>query len=296
MARPLARLLTGFFIFALLLVVAALAFTLIQPPPASSPLPSPNGYDDIIRASGMLADKTSDFATLSEPALRALMEKNADALKLARTGLSRACQAPLDFSHPNTSYYTNLSKCKALAQGFAAEGRLLELENRPADAADSYLTAIRLGIATSQGGLLIDSLVGIAIEAIGTVRLEKLVPSLDAKQCLQAVALLESCDSQREPMTAVLARERVWSRRVYGGLRYYAGRLTAFKTLRQMERGIVARVNAQQTRERVLLIHLASRAYELDKGERPKTLSALVPGYLKAIPQDPTTGTALASP
>jgi hypothetical protein len=295
MARPLGKLLTGFSVVALLLVVAALAFTLTQPPPAPPPLPRPTGYDDVVQASRMLADKTSDFATMSEPDLRVLVEKNADALKLARTGLSRACQVPLDYSHPNLSYFTNLAKCKYLAQGFAAEGRLLELGSRPTDAANSYLAVIRLGIATSQGGLLIDSLVGIAIEAIGTARLEKLAPSLDAKQCSEAAAALESCEGQREPTQNVLARESLWARRAYG-LKGQIGRLVNFKSIKQMEKGVVSRLTAQQTREQVLLIQLASRAYELEKGERPRTLGELVPAYLKAIPQNPVTGTNMAYP
>jgi hypothetical protein len=294
MAHPAGKLLTGFFAVAAILVVATLVWTRNQAPPASPPLPSPNGYDDLIQASRTLSDKTSDFSTMDETDLRLLVEKNADALKLARTGLSRACQVPLDYVHPNPSYYTNLAKCKGLAQAFAAEGRLRELENRPADAADSYLSAIRLGNATRQGGLIIDALVGIAIESIGTVRLERLCSSLDAKQCRQAVAVLESYDAQQEPSAIVLARDKVWARRVYGGLRYYVGRLTAFKSLRQMEGGIVSRVNAQQTREQVLLLQLASRAYELEKGERPKTVADLVPAYLKAIPRDPTTGTNIS--
>jgi hypothetical protein len=42
-----------------------------------------------------------------------------------------------------------------------------------------------------------------------------------------------------------------------------------------------------------LIIDLASRAYELDKGHRPANLADLVPDYLKAIPQDPFTGTTM---
>ena len=289
------KLLTGFFIVAVLLVVAALIFALSQPPPAPPPLPKPNGYDDLVQAATMLADKTSDFATMSEGELRALVAKNASALKLARTGLSRECQVPLDYSAVNPTYFTNLGGLKRLAQGLAAEGRLLELEGRPTDAADSYLTVIRLGSASSRGGLLIDSLVGIALEAIGTARLEKLALTLDAKQCRQAAAVLESCEAGREPMPTVLARERTWSRRAYG-FKWQIARLVMFKSLRQTEQRAVARVNTLQTRELVLLIQLASRAYELEKGERPKGLADLVPAYLKTIPQDPVTRTNMAYP
>jgi hypothetical protein len=56
----------------------------------------------------------------------------------------------------------------------------------------------------------------------------------------------------------------------------------------------VAKAKAQQTRTRLLLIQLAARAYELEKGQRPKSLADLVPVYLKTIPQNPLTGTNMA--
>jgi hypothetical protein len=55
-----------------------------------------------------------------------------------------------------------------------------------------------------------------------------------------------------------------------------------------------AKLKTHQTRIQALLIQLAARAYELEKGERPKSLADLVPAYLKAIPHDPLTGTNMA--
>jgi len=45
-----------------------------------------------------------------------------------------------------------------------------------------------------------------------------------------------------------------------------------------------------------LVIDLAIRAYELDRGQHPKSLNALVPNYLEAVPVDPATGTKLTYP
>jgi hypothetical protein len=243
----------------------------------------------------MVSDNPSDFSTMSEANLRALVMQNSEALKLVRTGLTHVCQVPLDFSAPNPSSYTNLAVLKRLAQSVTAEGRLAELGNRPADAAEAYLTVIRLGYAIGQGGLLIDSLVGVAVEAIGTASMERLAPRLGAKQCREAAAALESCQEQREPAETILARERLWVRKAYG-LKGQIARLLNFKSLRMSEQRMASKLTTQQTREQVLLIQLASRAYELEKGERPKTLAQLVPTYLKAIPQNLTTGTNMAYP
>jgi hypothetical protein len=295
MAPPAARLLIGFFVVAVLLVIAALMFTLSQPAPALPPLPQPNGYDDFVKAGGMVTGDYGNYGTMSQEELRAFVEKNTEALKLARAGLDRECRVPLDYSTTNTMRISNLAGMKRLAQAMTTEGRLAELENRPADAVEAYVAVIRLGHAISQGGLIIDSLVGIAIESIGTAAMERLALTLDAKQCREAAIALESCEARRAPTEAIWAQERKWARRAYG-LREQIARLVMFKSLKRSEQIWLAKVKAHQTRVRVLLLQLAARAYELDKGERPKRLADLVPAYLKNIPRDPLTGTNMAYP
>ncbi len=39
------------------------------------------------------------------------------------------------------------------------------------------------------------------------------------------------------------------------------------------------------------MIDIAARAYELEKKQPPASIADLVPDYLKAVPQDPLTGT-----
>jgi hypothetical protein len=290
MAPPAAKLLTGFFIAAALLVVAVAIFTLSQPAPMLPPLPQPNGYDDFVKAGGMITDRASDYGTMSEEQLRAFVKKNAEALKLARAGIGRECRVPLDYSPTNDVIISRLAAMKRLAQALTSEGRLAELENRPADAAEAYLAVIHLGHAMCQGGLIIDSLVGIAIEAIGTTGMQRLAPALDAKQCREAAVALESSESQREPTEAIWARDRIRTHRRYG-FKWLIVRLFQFRSLKQNEQIVAAKITTHQTRAQALLIQLAARAYELEKGQHPKSLADLVPAYLKTIPQDPGAGT-----
>jgi len=42
---------------------------------------------------------------------------------------------------------------------------------------------------------------------------------------------------------------------------------------------------------RKLMLDLAARSYQLEKGARPKSAADLVPVYLGAVPRDPTSGT-----
>jgi hypothetical protein len=292
MKQPVAKLLIGFSIVAALLVGVAVILTLSQPAPP--PLPKPNGYDDFVKAGRMVTDDYADYGKMSEEGLRAFVKKNAEALKLARAGLGRECRVPLDYSVTN-AHWVDLPLFKRLAHTFTAEGGLAELENRPGDAAESYLDTVRLGHASARGGVMIDSLVGLAVESIGIAPLEKLTPNLDARQCREVASALETAESDRESADTILKEEHAWAWHTFG-LKEQIARLLMFMELHQNEQKCASRIQRQQTRTRLLLIQLAARAYELEKGEPPKNLADLVPAYLKAIPRDPLTGTNMAYP
>jgi hypothetical protein len=124
-----------------------------------------------------------DADTLDHETLQALVSTNAESLRLLRLGLTRQCALPADSAMTNVSgMLRDLAVMKQLAQLLAAEGRLREMDNRLADAAQSYVDAIRLGKEMSRGGFIINRLVGIACEAIGGTPLSKLVPKLNPQE------------------------------------------------------------------------------------------------------------------
>src|ERR1035438_2703033 len=126
MSHPVAKVLTGFFVVAVLLVIAAVIFTFSQPAPPLPPMPRPNGYDDFIKAGEMITDSVSDYRTMNQAELRSFVTNNAEALKLVRTGLGRECRVPLDYSATNDTNIRNLSNMKRLAFSLTAQGRLAE--------------------------------------------------------------------------------------------------------------------------------------------------------------------------
>ena len=206
--------------------------------------------------------------------------------------MSNECRVPLQFSKDYmTNHISDLVGIRSLAPAFLVEGKLAEKENRPADAAKSYLDTIHFGNESSRGGVLIDQMVGTAVEAIGTSHLTNLVDQLDAKTCRESAATLENLDSQKQSLSEILQQENDWSHRTYTGIRYEIIRLTTRKSLLPAQAAVVRKFKQQQTRTRQLIIALAARAYELDKGKPPASLADLMPDYLKAIPQDPLTGT-----
>jgi hypothetical protein len=114
---------------------------------------------------------------------------------------------------------------------------------------------------------------------------------MGAKNCLETVVTLETLDSQRQTWDEVMQQERDWSRRTFPGIRNELARLMTRNSLNQVYQSAEQKFENQQSKTRQLIIDLAARAYESDKGHSPANLADLVPDYLKAIPQDPLTGT-----
>jgi hypothetical protein len=271
-------------------VVGLLIFLELQPLPPIQPLPNPNGYDDLVKAGQMITGNVGNYDKMEEAELHTTVANNSNALQLARAGLQKECRATLDYSPTLVTHFDQLADMKRLAQALAAEGRLAEMENRLGDAAKSYLDVISLGNKSTRGGVLIDHLVGTAIEAIGTSYLQKHVDQFDAKTCRETAATLETLDAQRQTWNEVMQQERAWSYRSYTGLRYGLVRLVMHNSLNKSLQKAEQRFNTQKTKMNQLIIDLAARAYELDKGHGPASLNDLVPDYLKVIPQDPFTG------
>jgi len=275
-----------------LFFLGLLFFWNAEPLPPVAPLPNPNGYDALAKAGKAITTDVGDYVEMNEAQLRELVTKNAAALQLLRSGLTNQCRVPLQFSDAYmANHLDELAGFKRLAQFLGAEGRLAAMEGRPTDAAEFYLDAIHLGTEAARGGVVIDQLVGTAIEAIGVAGLQQLVKQLDAESCRDTARTLETLDAQSQSWDAVMQQERGWSRRAYPGMRYELVRIVSRKSLNKAVQKGEERFNKQRMKLRQLMIAFAARAYELDNGKPPATVSDLVPDYLKTVPQDPVTGT-----
>jgi hypothetical protein len=260
-------------------------------PPTPPPLPNPNGYDDLMKAGEMVAVESGDYDAMNAAQLRELAGKNSAALARARSGFSNECRVPIRFStNYLDAHLEDLAGLKRVAQGFIAKGRLAEMESRPADAAQSFLDTIHLGNELSRGGVLIDELVGIAVKAMGTANLQTLVPRLDASTCRKTAAALETLDSEAETLSTVMQEENLW-RKAFARLQKRSISQAEDRSLKNIDAACKRKLNIQEQKTRQLLIALAARAYELDKGHPPTSTADLVPEYLKAVPQDPVSGT-----
>ena len=280
-------------------VMGATYFLWPAPPIVTGPpLPSPNGYDDFVKAGTMLTTISSAYPKMPMVELKAYVDTNQEPLRLVRLGLTRECRIPTEDSMDYIrGHAMDLMPIKRVAQLISAEGGLAEAEGRLADAARSHLENTRYGQVSANGGLIIDKLVGIAVENMGMVGLERVMDKLDARQAREVIAILEEADARSTPASVHIARDRQWGRKATDTSAFSAWILSkVLSQHRQADQKFTAKLQTTDLRRRKLLLTLAARVHELETGKRPQQTSDLVPGILRAIPKDPGTSADLTLP
>jgi len=257
--------------------------------PTKSLLPNPNGYDNFVSAGSAVDGSVGDYPTLDRAALAALVSTNAEALRLLRIGLKRRCTLPVDLSVTNDMLViSQLGGMKRLAQLLAAEGRLRQMENRTADAAQSYMDIVRLGNEISRGGFLISRLVGVSCESIGCSRLAKVGPELQARDARLIVTELEHLDANHISWAEVERNERRFTRSHLNPFNLIPWLIAWRQTHQVMERA-ETKHKLVIAHERLLAGELALRCYQSEKVGVPVRLDDLVTNYLSKVPEDPFT-------
>lgn len=274
-------------------VLAALVFLTPRVTP-EEPLPNPNGYDDFTRAGVLVSANASDWNTLTIEDLRLTVATNEPVRQLIRNGLGKECRVVrYTLAGTNSSHMDDLANHKRVAHAFCAASRLQLLDGRTNEAAILALDCIRYGHESARGGVLIDGLVGLAIQAIGLSRLEEALPGTDADTSRKVVASLEDVASRTELSADIWKREAQWARRGrFGSAGIFTQLIQPFLqrgTKSKMEQKFIkGSTELQRTK-----LHAATRAYELDHGQPPATARDLVPQYLKSVPLDSATGQEL---
>lgn len=263
---------------------------------AGPPLPSPNGYDDFLLAGQKVTVPKALGPKPTADDLRAFVSLNSDALKLLRAGLCKESRIPINFS---AEYYVETNQiialeCKALQMVLDADGRLAELQHRTEDAEISYLDAIRFGQESARGGFKINLAVGGHGEATGLARLREMLTCLSVTQCRDTIKTLSALDKKRESVSDVLARDKRWWHNhssLSDQLKYIPvlAKDPSLDPLNMSPEQMEKDGGGRQRQTRQLILDLAARCYQLEKGSCPKSATDLVPAFLAAIPQDPFT-------
>jgi hypothetical protein len=292
-------------------IIAALAvltllglWAVLRPsaPSARPPLPNPNGYEAFVKAGQIVVSPTpaqTKYLRVPAEELPGLVATNREALKRLREGLTQTSQVPWPATPDMTVHLQSMASFKILGHALRLEGRLAELEGRTLEAARTHLENIQFGQAASRGGVMIDKLFGLSLEALGRGALLPLVTNLTARECRDVITALEQIEAGKESAGDVLANELAWVRQTWPRSQRVLLSVSAMireKSLRPnltAQSAFAAKCEARDIDTGHLLIRLAARAYELEKGRPPTTVNDLAPEYLQSLPKSPTTGKPL---
>jgi hypothetical protein len=277
--------------FPFVLFSACLIFMAEEPLPPLAPVPNPNAYGDLVKASKMIQGEVWDYDGASLEKLRGIVATNAEALALARTALTNQCGVPFQIftQAAATNHLQDVIGFGNLARAFVCEGKLSEKGGHFGDAVKSYLDTVRFGNQLAHGGMVIDQLIGATAWSAGETELQGMVTNLDATTCRVTAATLQTLATDRQSWAAALQQQEAGSRRVLGWRSEWL-KLIHYQERQKYLKQSKDSLDQIQQQENRLMVDLAARAYQLEKGKPPTSAADLVPEYLKSIPQDPVTG------
>jgi hypothetical protein len=152
---------------------------------------------------GLSTDKITSLKTAEEK--EAFLEENNHAMMVLRLGLAHPFRRPAGVSP--TIMIPHYSNFRALARLLVLEGEVKEGRGDEAGALNSYLDTIHFGTEIQRDGMILDLLVGNAIEAVGRKPLWPLMARLDADAAQMAARRLESVQAARPSFADVLRAE-----------------------------------------------------------------------------------------
>jgi hypothetical protein len=186
------------------------------------------------------------------------------------------------------------SDLRQIARALYAEGRLAELKGDTDEAVTRYLDGMQLGRSMLGDGLVVDYLVGMAIEDMSAGALRRIRHNLS---CVQSRALLDEIQGRFQPHPSPhphLRLDEIWEQNnlEWQGqlgivLRRFAHQAPS------MSRAVVELHQRDQALLNLLATDLALRSFQCDHSRLPQSLSELTPKYLPAELNDPFSGKPL---
>jgi len=276
------------------------------------------GYGLLVAAGSSLTG-TEIFAADKEPSdgdTAEFLSANVEALELAREALRRDCTVPLKYeSGFFEKQCEGYSPLRDLARSFALELNATVRLGDLARAIDIGLNIFDLANAVRRGGLVVDSLVAVAIEGIAIDRIRGFRRRLKADEATRLANELLRIDAEREPFEGIVARDCRWEEAVEtpeddtdflntewpgadeDGIDQETGQavremLQSFAELPDDHRRAFEKQIDDQNIAMMRLLALESGliACHARNGVYPSDLTRLVPNCIAAIPTDPFTG------
>jgi hypothetical protein len=252
--------------------------------------PKPNGYEVIVSAASSIKPLPADFGELASDQIRQIAQENHPALEQVRKSFEIDSGVTLEITKDwQDRHEQDLKELKRLAIALGVESKSQLLSGHTNDAARCHVDVIRLAQSLSKGGILLDGITSLMLEAVGTASLQSLLPQLDATVCRNTAIALEELQAKREKPETIIATEKAWSARRFG-LVDRIGDLLGRKANAKRFTQFIQRSHETSDRTQRLMLRLATRAYELDHHQPPAKVSDLVPTHLIAAPRASESG------
>jgi hypothetical protein len=295
-SRILSRGALAIMFVALAAVPASFLWMLLHPLPLPQIiLPNPNGFDQIVAAGNALSVSpilNTSVEPKSTAELAAEVAKYKAAYDQLHLGLSREIRVrdwpkKEDLEKSFDLSMDGIQTARSAARALMREAELADQQSRFDDAVRISFDNVRLGMTLPRDGLLVDYLVGMAIEGVGHHSFYQLIDDLDPIQCRGAIAMLQKMDADREPLDDVLYRDRIWSQHTFG---WYGHLWQIFEDINprwDTASQVQIALHRTQAISRLLILELAIRAYRSHHAAPPASLSEVAPAYIEQIPVDP---------
>jgi hypothetical protein len=274
-------------------------------------------YEALVESASRLvaADSLIEFDEHNISAAASLVEQNRPVFESARHFLSQQCRVPLRYEKEFFADHSeDCSQLRKLARALRAEALFAASRGDYSAAALTGVDILELANAIRRGGLVVDSLISIAISGIALERLRKLRGNLDEATRVTLRDSLQRLEREREPFAAICTRDQDWERAV--GWEDAPGDSTelelrdpeecglsedqqraVFSLIQELaERPEPERREMQENQDRhvlalmrMLRVDLALRSWRAQTHSYPSSLALLVPEHLLEVPDDPFT-------
>lgn len=260
-------------------VVVAIKRSAVPVPDWVENPPADNAFDDYVRAGELLQSRGAQpdlfLQPGFDPAERAkLVDENADVLDILRQAADKECAVvpmPPEANDERPRQIRHVARLIAVAVQERSEAGEAD------EAVAIGLDGVAMGVNVERGPL-IWMLVGGACETIAARSLDKAADQCSADTAREAARRLEEFDGRTPSTDEVRGAER----------HYYRAPLIVRLAGPDINWVRAERKQTQfAAQRRALATKLAIIAYREDNGALPAGLTALVPEYLSAVPEDP---------
>lgn len=248
----------------------------------------PNGYNGLMaiarkrKLDSVVVPSEED----GDKGLNTFAATHATIVDEVRNELVHPSFVPVIYTEDTSLFYCG--ELRDLARALEAIGRKTRNSGRTQDAIDVFLDTVRLGHVTASDGLLVDYLVGCAIEISALDAVRKMRHALTTQQqndLLESVILF---DDAMGPLEGHVDRDQIWSAHAYGwrGRLYdIIGELSGSDNV--IESSMITTRDRRLAQLRLLTVTIAINLYRQDRSELPDNLDQLVPKYLPKVIEDP---------